>query len=282
MAQSSPNLVFHWPVAGSPDKIPILLQVLANSAEPLSKSELDELAFEQSAVESRFAEARVLAEQPLMLLSFTKEGLQLTSRAKVVLKKREAVQLDLLHYLFYTAWQPDQPARQTQSWFYRAVCDQMWAVQSQNLDFQTRQSLTQELTNQVIEDFKDVPGFTLAKFSIGRQTMAGAKQWLRCLRPAVLTEDTFARRPNCSAELFLLALSRSYEMGNSVVGVDLLLSPKRREEICKVCLLEPSHFDRMLDWVIPIYPQYLAQGTRAGSYGRFMRLLRLVNVEDLA
>lgn len=282
MAQSTARLVVHWPVAASPDKIPILLQVLSQAEEPVFKgTELDRLAFEQSGAESRFDEARLLAEQSLGLIISTKEGLEVTPRANVVLKKREAVQQDLLHYLFYTAWNAEQPSQQVKSWFYRAICEELWAGQSVKLDHPTRISLTQQLTNQALADFETIEGFVPEKFSIGIQTMAGALKWLECLRPTVYSGEKFNRRSACSAELFLLALSRSYETSNSAIGMDLLLSPQRRDEICKVCLLDPLYFDRVLDWVLPVYPQFLAQGTRAGSYGRFVRLLRLVKVEDL-
>lgn len=282
MAQSSAKLVVHWPVAASPDKILILLQVLLSASEPILKgSELDNLAFEQSAAESRFDEARVLTEQSLGLITSTKEGLQLTLRAKTILKKREAIQLDLLHYLFYTAWNAEQPSQHVKSWFYRTICQELWAGQSLNLDHPARISLTQQITNQALADFHSLPNFAPEKFSIGIQTMAGALKWLECLRPLVYKDEKFNRRSACSAELFLLALSQSYQNSKSAIGMDLLLAPQRRDEICKLCLLDPLYFDRMLDWVLPIYSQFLAQGTRSGSYGRFIRLLRFVTVEDL-
>lgn len=288
MAKSAPRLVFHWPVAGSSAKIPTLLEVLARSEVPLTKStELDELALEQSADKNRFDEARQLAEQVLGLIANTKEaGLQLTSSAQVVLKKRAPVQLDLLHYLFYTTWNNGNPAQHPRSWFYRAVCDYVWEMQNLKFELEARRSLLLQLASQALEDFANVPGFTSEKFSIGTQTMAGALEWLRQLRPPVLTEeageDKFTRRSACSAELFLLAISHSYQQSGAVVGMDLLLTPQHRDDICRMCLIEPLHFDRMLDWVIPIYPRYLVQGTRSGSYGRFVRLLQFVNVEDLA
>ena len=282
MAQPTSRLIFHWPVAGSPEKIPILLELIARADQPiLSANELDQMALDYSGAESRFSEARVLAEHALGLINVTKQGVSITPKAEVLLKKREAVQLDLLHYLFYSAWQAEQPTNQGKAWFYHNLCECLWVLQNQVLHHDNRLSLTQQLTNQALNDFENVPGALPEKFSVGIQTINGALEWLRQLRPAVLVGETFQRRSTCSAELFLLALSRSYRLSGSVVGVDLLLSPQRRDEICKVCLLEPLQFDRMLDWIIPIFPQFLAQGTRAGSYGRFVHLVQSVNVEDL-
>jgi hypothetical protein len=95
-------------------------------------------------------------------------------------------------------------------------------------------------------------------------------------------EEKFHRRITCSAELFLLALSRSCQLRGSEIGMDVLLSAQRREEISRLCLLEPLQFDRILDWMLPIFPQFVSQGTRTGSYGRFVRLHRFVTVEDFA
>ena len=286
MATTPTKLTFHIAVAATPTKIPHLLNVLRNADGPIFEgSVLDQVALEQSSDTNRFDEARVLAEQQLGLIEATKEGLRITRRAEVILTKRSSVQYDLLHYLFYTAWEPEEPARNARSWVYRAVCDNLWSRQNTRLDLDMRNALTEQLTSQALEDFQSIPGFSAEKISMGRQTMAGALEWLRYLRPAVIDEEKaeeFHRRQACSAELFLLALSRSYYLSSSEIGIDLLLSPQRRNEICRLCLLEPLQFDRMLDWVLPIFPQFISTGTRSGSYGRFVRLNHLVHVEDLA
>ena len=285
MATTPPKLTFHVAVSATPAKIPHLLSVLQNADMPILESiVLDQMALEQSSDTNRFDEARILAEQQLGLIEAAKEGLRITRRAEVILVKRTSVQYDLLHYLFYTTWRPEEPAKHARSWFYRTICDTLWNMQQATLDLDTRDTLTQQLTSQALEDFQSVLGFSGEKISIGRQTMAGALEWLRHLKPQVLEGEKveeFCRRQACSAELFLLALSRSYQLGGSEVGMDLLLSPQRRDEICRLCLLGPLQFDRMLDWVLPIFPQFISQGTRSGSYGRFVRLNHLVQIEDL-
>ena len=286
MVATTSGLVFHFPVAASPAKIPTLLRVLSYSDSPVLKgSILDQLALEQSTDKNRFDEARNLSENILGLIKTTKEGLLLTPRAQVILKKRESVQYDLLHYLFYTAWNAEYPTKNTRSWFYRAICENLWSLQELVLDREMRQMFTQQLSNQITEDFQSISG--ISRVSIGIQTMDGAREWLRNLTPAVIDttvrkEEKFHRRVTCSAELFLLALSRSCELLGSEMEMDVLLSVQRREEISRLCLLEPLQFDRVLDWVLPIFPQFVSQGTRTGSYGRFVRLHRFVTVEDFA
>lgn len=286
MATTPIKLTFHIAVAATPAKIPHLLNVLRDADGPIFEgTALDQLALEQSSDANRFDEARILSEQQLGLIEATEEGLRITRSAEVILAKRSSVQYDLLHYLFYAAWEPEGPARNARSWVYRAVCDNLWNRQNTRLDLDMRNALTEQLTSQALEDFQQLPGFSAEKISIGRQTMAGALEWLRCLKPAVIDAEKaeeFHRRQACSAELFLLALSRSYSLSRSEIDIDLLLSPQRRDEICRLCLLEPLQFDRMLDWVLPIFPQFISPGTRSGAYGRFVRLHRLVQVEDLA
>jgi len=286
MASNSPKLTFHVAISATPAKIPHLLNVLQNADMPIFEgSILDQMALEQSSDANRFDEARILAEQCLGLIETTKEGMHITRRAEVILTKRNSVQYDLLHYLFYIAWKPEAPARNARSWFYRTACNSLWHRQNAQLDLDTRNALTQQLTSQALEDFQNVPGFSEEKISIGRQTMAGVLEWLRHLKPTVVDGEKvkeFHRRQACSAELLLLALNRSCYLSGSEVGMDLLVSPQRRDEICRVCLMEPLQFDRMLDSILSIFPQFISQGTRSGSYGRFVRLNRLVQVEDLA
>lgn len=286
MATTTSRLVFHFPVGASPTKIPILLRVLLYAESAVQKdSDLDQMALEQSTDRTRFLEARGLAEDILGLINKTKEGLALTPRAQAILKKRESVQYDLLHYLFYTAWSPEEPTKNTRSWFYRTICDNLWDMQEVVLDREVRQSFTQQLSDQIALGFQHVPGIEMV--SVGIQTMDGAREWLRNLAPAIIDtfgkkDEIFHRRITCSAELFLLALSHSCQLGGSESGMDVLLSSRRREQISRLCLLEPLQIDRMLDWVLPIFPQFVSQGTQNGSYGRFVRLHHFVEVEDFA
>ncbi len=292
MATTPPKLTFHFPVAASPDKILILLRVLERADEPILNGEdLDRLAFDLSSHRNRFTDARILAQHVLGLIEETAEGLRLTPSAQVILQKREPVQHDLLHYLFSTVWAPKGPAQhQARSWLYQTIGQHLWSIGQVRLDSQVRQELTQQITNQAGEDFRSVPGFFPRTFSVGIQTIAGAIEWLKHLKPPVLEiegtgrneEWVFTRRSACSGELFLLALSRSYQMSGSEAGTDLLLSPQRRDEVSRLCLLEPLQFDRMLDWVLPMFPKFIAPGTRAGTYGRFIRLHCFLTIEELA
>lgn len=286
MASANTRLVFHFPVAAEPTKVLKTLNTLLYAEKPiLTAEELDTLTFEQNTDTNRFNEARILAEKYLGLIQTTKAGLILTPRAHVILQKREAIQYDLLHYLFSTAWLPANPTEHTRAWFYRVLCEHLWGMQEVTLDLEARRTLTQGIDGQLRLDFQDV-SLAVASVSFGDQSMDGAIEWLRRLAPSVMEASEkrtwlFHRRSFCSPEIFLLALSRSYQASDTELVMDALISPQRREDTCRLCLLDPLQFDRMLDLVLPLYTRFIRPGTRSGTYGRFVRFQCFATLEDL-
>lgn len=281
---SNNNIVLHFDKAFAPNRILHVLKVLQTAEIPISDGAAwESMAREQSVDEKRFDEARTIAE---MLGLVRKKDIRLTRLACGLLTKRDAVQYDLLHSLFYTAWQPEKPAEFGRSWFYRSFCNTLWGEQHVKLDRATRLTFTEQLLHEAKISFQNVPNFSSEKVSIGIKSMDGAQAWLSHLQPPVLKEEVkgilqFKPRQVCSTELFLFALSHTYRVNRLEPGVDLLLSPQRRNEICRLCLLDSLQFDRMLDWTLPLFPQYISQGTRSGSYGRFVRLKQIVQIDDL-
>lgn len=280
------TVVFHFEKAHSPKKVLHVIRVLQNEGGCIADSPTwEQIACEQSNAETRFDEARSLAQE-LSLVEKTKEGFQLTSVAALLLTKRDTIQYDLLHALFYSAWDPEKPAKFGRAWFYRSFCHILWNNQYTKLDATTRVTLAEQLTQEARIAFQSVPGFIAEKTSVSTKTMDGAQEWLTCLQPpAMRTKEKhvfeFGPRQTCSAELFLFALSRIYQLNSAEVGIDVLLSVQKRNEICECCLLNPLQFDRMLDWTLSQLPQHISAGTRSGSYGRFVRLRHYVQIADI-
>ena len=283
---TTPKLTFHFPVAATPTKISPLLSVLQSADAPIhTASALEAKAAEYSGDSTRFGDAWRIANDVLKLFGKTSDGLQLTQRSRVILARRESVQYDLLHFLFYDAWRVVGQS-DPRAWFYRTLTDHLWELQETTLDDDALKSLTQEMSEQAKADFQEVVGFRSETFSFGRQSREGGLAWLAALQPAVIVNDPnkrriFRRRISCSAELLLLAISRSYVTNNIDANMDMLLTDQRRREICQICLLDPNHLERMLDWMLPQFPHFVRQGTHSSVYGRFVRLHRLVIVEDL-
>ncbi len=103
---------------------------------------------------------------------------------------------------------------------------------------------------------------------------------------AMLARDVYAvcfeRRTFCPPELLLLAVGHVARQTEGELGIDLLLTPPRREAVCRLCLLEPAALDRALNWMLPLYPTIVVPGTTAGTYGRFLRFLRWPTLADVA
>ena len=153
------------------------------------------------------------------------------------------------------------------AWVYRAYCDRLWSRGSV--------ALSSAETKRVVADLLDAthaafPDLQLAALS--PKSVLGMRKWLEALDPPVLSGDEFRRREVCSPELLLLAIGHVAGEDGADVGVDLPLTPARREAICRLCLLEPATLDRALDRTIPAFPAFIEPGTRAGAYGRFVRL----------
>jgi hypothetical protein len=65
------------------------------------------------------------------------------------------------------------------------------------------------------------------------------------------------------------------------LGADLLLSPERRQALCRICLLEPTALDRALDRALPAFAALVEPGTRTGAYGRFLRIKAFPTIEAI-
>jgi hypothetical protein len=117
--------------------------------------------------------------------------------------------------------------------------------------------------------------------SLSTSSLVGALNWLEVLHPPVVAEQQFERRFFCPPELALLALGWVARLDDGEIGIDLLLTPQRRETVCKLCLLDPSALNRVIDWTLPLYPAVVQAGTRAGSYGRFVRFIQWPQLSSL-
>ncbi len=106
--------------------------------------------------------------------------------------------------------------------------------------------------------------------------------WLEALVPPVIENNIFTRRSFCPPELTLLASGWVAQTMDGELDIDFLLTPPRREAICRLCLLEPNSLDNVLDWMLPNYPDIVQPGTSAGVYGRYLRFLKWPGVTDLA
>ncbi len=207
----------------------------------------------------------------------------LGSEVLAICRRKPDLWGDLGHYLHYTLWDSDTNKQSGFSWTYKQFTDAAWGLGTFGLTVKLRETITSSLINQAeAEPDIDFLVFKKQAASISRDSLNGVVGWLSALIPPVVTEKKqFQRRNFCSPELLLLAVSHSAKMSGADLGIDLLLTPQRREAICRLCVLEPAALDRTLDWMMPVYSHIVVPGTTAGTYGRFLRFLKWPTMSDL-
>lgn len=192
---------------------------------------------------------------------------------------------DLLHYLHYARWDPAQPHLNSAFWSYQSYCHLLYDRQECVLDLPFKEQTANELDIQIHSSTLFGP-YVAQKtrkgaVSISPNTLNGIQHWLAALTPPVIEADTFSLRYFCPPELLLLAIGYVYALDDTEAGVELLLTPEKRTALCKMVLLNPQALDRSLDWMMPLYPRLIQPGTRTGSYGQSIRLLKIPTPEDV-
>jgi hypothetical protein len=184
---------------------------------------------------------------------------------------KPALFANLIHYLTYTLWSEACPGQYCFSWTYRNCCDLLW--QAANLILQDRRKIAAD----IVATAKHV--FGLDSISLSPKSIGGILLWLMRLEPRVCDEEgmTFFRRTFCPPELFVLAVDYLYGLEGATYGSNVLLDQRRREIICKVCLLDPARFERVLDYAVPQFP-YLERGV-GGGWGTYVLLQQKPEIE---
>jgi hypothetical protein len=222
------------------------------------------------------------------ILSKVDGAIQLSRDGHAIARVREEARSDLLHFLIYTGWDRHRPLEFLQSWGYRNCCDRYWSAGEVQLTGAYLDRQVEETISVARETFTALNVGAFDEISFSRKSLNGAHRWLLALQPPVLhpnspdaKERTFRRRDFCPPELVVMALAWVLRDEAVVADVDILLTHEKREALCKVCLLSPESLDRVLDWAIPTFPKLLSPGTRAGAYGRFIRLRKIPTLEDV-
>lgn len=192
---------------------------------------------------------------------------------------------EILHFLHYTRWSPLEPTAHGFSWIYRQFTQLLWHANQVLVDDTFLKPAVGTLIGTVEAESAfatSIGSKTRAgTVSLSTSSLVGALNWLAALQPPVLNEQMFSRRFFCPPELMVLALGWVAQTSGSELGIDVLLSPERREALCMLCLLDPAALDRSIDWSLPLHAECIRPGTRAGSYGRFVRFVRWPQLADL-
>jgi hypothetical protein len=208
------------------------------------------------------------------------EKIVLSQKGEIVTSLKSNLQADIVHFFLYVAWRFNQPEQNSFLWSYREVVDSYWDQAIVNV-VETANLIAEEINNRTQTIFSGVDGYNLGEVSFSPKSIRGVRKWLEALTPPVIENDIFTRRNFCPPELTLLVLGWVAKLMDGEIGIDFLLTPPRREAICRLCLIELNDLDSVLDWMLPNYAEIVQPGTSAGVYGRYLRFLKWPEISDL-
>jgi hypothetical protein len=273
------SLTFHVPSEFSPDKALPLLKAIYDEKVVFS-SVKDLQAFAKEHGLSDRVEIQAMASATGLLQKRGNVEISLSKQANAIIQLKTNVQADIVHYLLYTTWKQNQPDQYSFLWSYREVVDSYWSQATVNV-VETANVIAEEINNNTQTIFTDVQGYNFSEVSFSPKSIRGVRIWLEAMTPPVIEDNIFTRRSFCPPELALLAVGWVAQIMDGELGIDFLITPPRREAICRLCILEPNALDSVLDWMLPNYPEVVQPGTSAGVYGRYLRFLKWPEITDL-
>jgi hypothetical protein len=276
---ASSGLTFHVPSEFAPDKTLPLLKVIYDEKAVFSTVKDLQVFAKERGLSDR-VEIQAMASAAGLLKKNGNTEISLSDQANALIQLKTNIQADIIHYLLYTAWQPNQPEQYSFLWSYREVVDSYWSRGTVNV-IETANLIAEEINNHTQTIFTGVEGYNFGEVSFSPKSIRGVRAWLEALIPPIIEHDVFTRRSFCSPELTLLAAGWVAQTMDGEIGIDFLMTPPRREPMCRLCLLEPNALDSVLDWMLPNYPEIVQPGTSAGVYGRYLRFLKWPEIADL-
>ncbi|MCS7266249.1 MAG: hypothetical protein NZ805_15630 [Armatimonadetes bacterium] len=151
---------------------------------------------------------------------------------------------EAMHHLLYTLHHNDKGKHF--SWAYAKVVDALWLSGERNLDGETMAQLVGMVVDEAVQTF-NIPAEQIA---FSRDSIRGVLNWLRALDPPVVTNEgkanKFRRRYFCPIPAFFWGLDFLYRINKIAYGVRMFLTSECIEQLCKVCVLDPSGLENVL------------------------------------
>lgn len=189
---------------------------------------------------------------------------------------------EAMHQLLYTSYYSDSDKRF--SWAYAQVVDALWTSGERTID----QATVAHLVGMVIERAAQTYNVPPERIAFSHNSVLGIRYWLRALDPPVLSnsgkKEMFRRRSYCSAIVLLWAVDALYRITQTSYGVRMFLTPERAEQLCRICVLDPSGLDNVL-MLAKRTSDYERGGLfdygTAGGFGRWLLLAKPCSVGSL-
>lgn len=264
------TLNFHVRHEVTPDRVWEMLDALANNLQYDHITQYDRQL-------SRLRQLNLITGKGEVTL--TSEGIELHR----IGGKRLETLWDILHFLHYIQWRESEPTENTMFFTYQAYCNLLYAKHNTSITVH-REAFAAEILDTISKSphFKnELSQLAKGAVSLSTNSLVGVEHWLEKLAPEVIVEGQFALRNYCAPELLLMAIKYVSEITEAQLGIEQPLTEDRRQMVCQICLIEDIVLDQMLDWLYPEYPEFIQPGTSTGSYGRFIRIMKLPQFKDL-
>jgi len=188
---------------------------------------------------------------------------------------------EAIHYILYTSYSFDASKRF--SWAYAKMVDTLWRSGERVLDG----TVTAQLVGMIVDEATQTFEVPVEKVAFSRKSVQGVLNWLRALDPPGIqhegNHEVFRRRYFCPIPAFLWAVDFLYRLNETPYGVRLFLSEERVEQICKLCVLDPTGLDNVLALSKRIYDyergSFFDYGT-TGGFGRWVLLAKPFSLGD--
>lgn len=272
--------VFHVLHNARPEYVRDVIDLLSGGEESSYEDLLQTGSSLGLSIGSQVQSERMLRDilQPTRDMGFVApRRIQLTQSGRTIaalVRYNPSLFAEMIHFAYYSTWDPQKPAENCFSWSYRQICNYLWEQVQLEIDKSVLASNTSSMA---------IRRFQVDRVSFSSRSVDGVLHWLKILSiPVIQEQDStilwFSRRAFCPPELFIMAIDFVYWTREIDYGVNLLLSDENRDAICQVCLLEPERFDRVLDYTVAQF-DYLHKGI-GGGWGQYLALDRAPMLEE--
>lgn len=273
------RIAFHVQQNTTPERVKAILRFAVGSGE----------AFDKPALAADCGLAVSVLDK--VILPFVRQiGLLGSSQASLtplgeelyyISRKSSSLFAEAMHHLLYTSYIFDAGKRF--SWAYAKVVDALWGSRHRVLDG----SATAQLVGMVVEEAVRAFEVPVERVAFSRKSVHGVLNWLSALDPPVAQREgkheTFRRRYFCPVPASLWAMDLLYRLSETPYGVRLFLTEERIEQVCKLCVLEPSGLENVLALAKRTYDyergSFFDYGT-TGGFGRWVLLAKAFGFGD--
>ena len=189
---------------------------------------------------------------------------------------------NLLHYLYYTAYERYPEDFIYSSYTYKAFTNYLYANAPYSSLYGEKGTIVGEVSTQAEQD----PDLDLSRtkkgVSLSNKSFTNYLQYIRDLSPAVNPADPndtpgFEHRAFCPPGLLLVTVDHLYQKRNTEYNTLLRVTDESKSEIKRICMLSEEGLSEVLDYTEQAYSEFSV----THDFGLNLRLEKEVSLDDL-